>query len=311
MKNEIEHAVSTGVELLLPRGSCSPGRWLTFEFEGTNAVDTFEWKAQYSAVTNYVSHRVLWGNVPHVKISRYRGKKCPYTPWIPLADLEEGQYVEREHGESLVAPGFVISSGHHDSCWRDHASDLSGYPFVPRNTYEDRDGKQSIYWQPTRWFRILHDTVIKVTRISVEGPVNQTSWVGKEIQEKFSTFTDGSWENDTELIGPWAIYHGLSNLAPTIGKESLEFRLRGIFQRGKYGTRSHREESATVHYRIKDGLVTFRGTSDENGWYPTSWVEVEKPYLLDEVAFFNDCKVKREGRGAFELTHLFPYLQGG
>lgn len=310
MYNEIEQAVTMGVDLLLPRGSCSPSRWLTFEFEASNEVDRgFEWRAQYSAVTNYVSHRTLWGNVPHVKIAAYRWKKCPFTPWIPLADLEEGQLAEMEYGERVVAPGFVISSGRHDSCWRNHASNLSGYPFVPRNTYEDRDGKPQIYWQSTHWFRIFHDTVIKVNRISVAGPVNQTHWFTEETRKKFAAFIDGEWVNDTELTGPWAIYHGLSKLAHTIGKESLEVRLRGNFQRGKYGTRSHREGSVTVHYRIKDGLVTHKGIPDEKSdWFMKGWADVENPYLLDEVAFFDDCKVKREGRGAFELTHLFPDL---
>ena len=96
--------------------------------------------------------------------------------------------------------------------------------------------------------------------------------------------------------------HGTITLSDGTG-----LRIKGRFDRGVYGRRSFREESATVQYQMKDGLITHRGIPHEkNSFFLKGWVAVEKPYLLDEEAFLRDCGVKVSGRGAFRLTHVFP-----
>ncbi len=304
MRNTVESAVSECVKMLIPKGSCTPSRWLTFEFEAINdgRGAPFNWSAQYSAPSGYIDWRTLIGCVPHVKLE---GRSAP-NPWIPEELVSSEHLLASRHGEKMRAPGFVIADGSHDSCWRDNASTLRGYPLIPKNCWRSPDGgRRQINYEATNWCSIRMDTVIKVRKISVLGPVEtRPGWTDAETLEKFAHYTDGVWVNDTGLTGQWAIFHGLSKLAHTVGQQVLGLRIRGRFDRGVYGKRSFREESATVQYQMKDGLVTHRGILDEKNL--KGWVAVEKPYLLDEEAFLRDCGVKVSGRGAFRLTHVFP-----
>lgn len=299
---DIENAVTMAVDFLLPRGSCSTGRWLTFEFEGKSNRSKFNWKAQYSAPTGYVYWRTIYGNVPHVKVADYADDLHPYSPWVPQELYNATK--NGDPGPMNTAPGFVIADGRHDSCWRDNACRVSGYPRVPRNTYPS-DGKNRINFEMTSWFPIYDNPTITTKNISIVGPVGTESFLSKMGAESFKHFTDGTWENDVGLTGPWAIYHGMSKLAQAVGKEYLEIRIIGDVSKGELDTDAYEEGSFCTHYRIKDGLVTHVGIPNkENDWFIEGWAEVATPYLLTEERFIFDGGMVAEGHDGWGLHHI-------
>jgi hypothetical protein len=310
MSNHIEWAVSTAVEFLTPRGSCTVHRWLTFDLRIENAEGdkSFEWLAQYSPTSSYVEWRtVLKDGVPHTCLYDRASWYKPRAPWVPTAELTAEDQPDTKHGETVTAPGFVISCGSHDSCWRDNASRLHGWPRVFSNYYTDQDGKQRENTVETRYWDFVRDTDrIFVKSISVKGQVASAGWGSEETYAKFAAYKDGEWINDTDLEGPWAIFYGMSKLAFVVAEEELILRVDGSFDKGEYGKRGYKERREMVHYRIKDGLVTHKGITEENQFFRKGWEPVAEPYKLDKRRFMLDCGFAEKDMDTWRLRHLFP-----
>lgn len=276
MRYALENAVQAAVDFLVPRGSCSSTRWLTFHLEArdTKTGADFAWMAQYNAASNYVAWRtVLEGGVPHILFGDVRDSG---TPWVPVDSVPE--YVRKLYSDRDVAPGLVIAHGCHDSCWRDHATMLDGYP-------RDAQGRM------TRHAVLDRDAVVHVRRMQIEGAPREG--LPRVLR-------DGEWVNDTSLTGPWAVFQGMSRMASCVDQPGLALCLDGRFScPGKQG--KVRRRSARIHYQIVNGLVT-------NGWRP-----VEAPYVLDATSFWRDAgfSEKQISEGRWRLDHLYAEAPHG
>jgi hypothetical protein len=305
----VEWAVACAVELLTPRGSCSKDRWITFDFRVEDPHgNSFEWLAQYSPTSNYIDWRtVLKDGVPHTELSHRMSWYKPRAPWVPAADLKPDDVQETKYGEPIVAPGYVISNGSHDSCWRDNATRLHGFPMVETGKYTDQEGKERSRYEPTYYWKHFREyDTIKVLGMKIEGPVAARGWGDQAFYDQIASYKDGAWLNDTELTGPWAIIYGMSKLVSVVNQDELIIRIDGSFSKGEYGERGFKERRKMVHYRIKDGKVTHKGITEKNEYFRTGWESVLEPYVLDERQFRLDCGFKEKDLAAWRLTHLFP-----
>lgn len=201
-----ESAVDSMVEILLPRMSCSPIRWLTFEL---NVVlrdgSTFPYSLRYRAMSNYTDWQVfLPQEGTHYKMS---GDKFGPSRWVRVVPNGEKTAVvyDQDNGEKVRewAPGFVIADGCHDSCWRGNAVKLSGRPYQgehrERTHYLPND-------QPIE--------EVQVIRVGLEGRMS-ARWL-KEHPELLPD-DEVEWVNGnpTDLTGAWAIYTALAELVDT------------------------------------------------------------------------------------------------
>lgn len=305
----IEHCVSLIVEVLAPKGSCSIHRWLTLDFEAESVEGkTFTWLAQYCAPSGYVHWRTLLKDgVPHAELTDRASWYKPRAPWVPLDSLTEGDHQETHYGEPVVAPSFVIASGAHDSCWRDNATRLSGWPMVQDGTWKNSHGETVPRMKATQYFYIYNDTKVRVKGISIKGPTSPNVWGSAETQAKFAAYTEGEWVNDTDLDGVWALLYGLSKLSKTVGHTDLDLLIDVTFWKGKFGTRSHRELRRMQHYRFRDGMVVRRGVSKENQFFLDRWEDEVEPYKLDQKRLMLDLGIAEKDHGKWTMNHLFPH----
>jgi len=309
MSQAVDWVVSCAVGLLIPKGSCSLDRWLSFDFEATTPKDEsgpFTWTAQYCAPSGYIKWRTLLPTgVPHTELADNMSWYHRRAAWVPVAELAEGDQRATIHGLPVVAPGFVIANGSHDSCWRDNATRLQGYPYVQDGTWKTDQGVEVPNMFPTVHYQIYHDTTVKVLGISVKGPTSEGGWTDPASVQKYKAYTDGEWKNDTNLTGAWALLYGMSKLSKTVGKEDLDLRLDVTFSRGVYGKKSYKQVRRMLHYRFREGHVVCRGVTMKNEWFLNHWGEEVTPYLLDQERLERDLGIFDQ-KNPWTLNHLFP-----
>lgn len=315
--SSLESAITCAVEFLAPKGSCSYDRWLTFDLkaEGNdregNPQRPFEWLAQYCSPSGYINYRImLKDGVPHTELTHRSSWITPRAPWVPTASLTETDVPETIRGKRNEAPGFVISSGAHDSCWRDHGTQTRGWPNIPTNMYTDQQGVERQNFTDTRYFDIYNDSILSVNGISIKGPTGEAGWQSEESAAQWKTFTDGTWVNDTGLTGAWAVFYGMSKLSPTVDRDFLEIRIDGHWDKGEYGKKGFKEARILRHYRITDGKVTHVGIpQEENDYFLKGWAEVAEPYVLDQHRFMLDCGFTEKTIPQWKLSFLHPEVQ--
>ena len=285
MSHTFNHMVDKAVEVLLPRGSCSKDRWLTFDLEAVGDDDqTFRYLLQYRATSNYIDWRVVLPVEPHFRRGEDRHDRGENDGWVNINEMRGsslrvlakmlgipatwiGTTFNRETvldqirnakvGDRRVelAPGYVINSGCHDSCWRDHALSLEGAPWkLPEGERKFRER--------TIWMRSMRVSEVIVHSIKVEG---KPGGMWQANDPKWEAFTDGEWINPEPevLTGSWAVITGLACLLKTTGEEGplrldLDTSLR-YYRDPKdgedgdiYGRVATGEKRITVAYKIDD-----------------------------------------------------------
>jgi hypothetical protein len=213
--NVVRAAIDNTVEQLMPRSSCTAGRWLTFDLEAVSDdpslahgddknpdVNNFRYLLQYRRRTNYTDWRVvLPGTQPHRKVRRY--PEDGESPWQPVVG----------DSESDDAPGYVIADGNHDSCWRMHGMDFVGYPMVNTGRTWEHDGVDHPVFERTSHFFWPKTTHLLVHGVQFQGEVDDRA------RDRYPGMTDGEWFNTgSDLHGIWALLVAIASLRSCAGK---------------------------------------------------------------------------------------------
>jgi len=354
-------AIDTAVDKLVVRGSCSHERWLTFDIEAVSGDgSTFRYLAQYRAMGGYVDYRLVIPGEPHVKLADNASYLNPRAPWVPLATLRTEDYLKglsrkelraiaeekgvklgllkgnlrelvdvpyRIHGEHLdIAPGFVITSGSHDSCWRDHALKMQGLPKVDTGrTWKRDNGQEFPIYEDTTYFRWAEAHNFRLYSVKIEGPTGG-SWEAPE--GGWDHLSDGEWINpDPEtLTDAWAVYTALGALYACGGHEGdLELDLDTSYdyyrpydpsrdgdEADDNRNKLMRTQQRRVHvgYRLgSDGKVTHTGVDTTDvGPSRYEWEEVESRYL-DRTWHLRRCGAsqKKIDDGLVGISHLWDW----
>ena len=228
----------------------------------------------------------------------------PEGPWEPLSNRKD--VVKRSNVPT--APGFVITNGCHDSCWRDHGMTLRGWPRVFRNFYEDRNGEQAKNYTDTVYFPWYKAEDVRVYSVKISGPTK-----GFWGEAPDPTLCDSEWVNpDPEnLVGVWALIAATASLRHCAGKKApsdvwqISFDSSFDYYRptkdsdpegvrnnrtGKTKTSSRRN---TAHYRFnREGMVVAVGKEIKKkpfGW-DVIWTETEEPFYLDRETHLRNVK---------------------
>lgn len=318
-----EGFIDRACSFLMPRGSCGPNRWLTFNLEATlKDGSTFRWLVQYRAASNYRDWRTVIPNgTPWVQMEHNFARTHGLPRWLPLdvangedlnwfarmkvrlghgLDLRQGIKTEYDKDGQLhphLAPGEVISSGCHDSCWRDHAFEFGRYnPETKKTEYVvDR-------WQ--------FETVM-LRSVTIEG--DPRSSVMFSTPAWLDLITDGYWENTDGIEGPWAVLVATSKLAPCVGRDSVEVEIRAHGYDCPPGTewkRKHKREfDRSFYYVVADGLVTHEGDmNSDRPWIRDGWTEVLEPYPLTMERHLANIGFEEFDSAKVDLTNLFAEL---
>ena len=306
----VQGLVDETVKQVMPRGTCSATRWLTFDMEAVRdplddevqeCPDTFRYWAQYSASSNYVSWRiVLPGTEPHTKLDDSSSWNKPRAPWVPTASLTNKDIPDtrRSSGKAVRtdAPGFVVADGCHDSCWRDNGMTYEGLPRIDTGrTWEREDmGTSGKVFENTRYFWWPKAETVRVYSVKIEGPAGNM-WGG----DPEANVCDGEWVNPEPetLTGSWALLAAMASLYHCSGAEGpLELGLDSRYEyfkvtkptdkdglknnrTGLTQTQSRRE---TQWYRFNsEGMVTHVGDSGSWNKRNLNWVEApDGPFRL-------------------------------
>ena len=337
------HMVDHAVEVLIPRGSCSRDRWLTFDLEAVGDDDqTFRYLLQYRATSNYVDWRVVvpdsyhfrksnrhdfdheddgWVNIDKMSGAQLKvlAKMCdiPVT-WVGTTFKRE-QILEQIRATRTseaptsfeMAPGYVVASGSHDSCWRDNALTLEG---CPRTLPEGAE-----YRERTVWMRSMRIKEIIVHSMKVEGP---TGGMWKKDIPKWEKFTDGEWVNPApvSLTGAWAVITGLACLyKTTAATEPLQVDLDTSLQyyreakdgedADRWGRVRTSEKRITVAYKIDhDGeLLTVGHDRRKVGLPLWDWspVNIEGPISRSKHLGFCKVPAGKQLKGLVDINSMW------
>jgi len=304
-----QHAVDEAVKFLLPCGTCTHDRWLTFEVQLEKDGETFDYLIQYCATTNYITWRtVVDDGIRHVQMDRNSEWREKYLPaeeveaisgWGPLKGPKNPDMYDRRKfrlvgpdykhldREFVYAPGTVITHGHHDSCWRDHALTLRNYD--------------------TKFFD-EHGCTHRVKRVYIEGPVKWGYW--SDAPAWLSEIEDGDWANDTSLRSNWAVYVAMSHLAHCVGRDCVDLVLDVSIDTDPdqpYDEDMERNElRVSLAYRLREGKVVAVG--EGSFWSASNWEDCE-PFDLTEERVLIDSGIAPEDFEKVKITHLFTRVQ--
>lgn len=316
------HAVDHAVEVLLPKGSCSKDRWLTFDLEAVGDDDqTFRYLLQYRATSNYIDWRVVVPDEVHfrrgdghdfgheddgwVNISKMSGPALRTlakllgleASWIGTTFNREKvlEQIRNAKGNGVLAPGYVINSGSHDSGWRDHAMTLEG---CPRMLPEGAKFRERTVWMSSHRVKevIVHS-------MKVEG---KTGGMWNPNDPRWEKFTDGEWVNPHPefLTGAWAVITGLAILYKTTGILSplhieLDTRLQ-YYRQAKEGDKADKDGRVTtsakrvsVAYKIDDEGRVLQVALDKSKSGLPQWVWTDPPFegLISRGRHLKGCGV--------------------